>query len=110
MAQHTFLIILVYSLWLASAALSLWAVLWLRIFVLIDLPMATVGGNPWIIRAIDRFGTVVIGLVWLVFVVATEAYFRRLLKGGLPILSITKIFAAEALILAIAYGGHLWLN
>jgi hypothetical protein len=110
MVRYTLLVILTYSLWLASAALSLWAIMWLRIVALIDLSIFMFRKNPWTLRVVDRFGTVILGLVWLIFVVATESYFRRLLERRLSVRPVAKIFAAEALILTIAYGGHLLLN
>ncbi len=105
--QQALRLILTYTLWLASAALSLWAVLWLRIVLLLDLPMAIPTINPWALSAIDKFGTVLLGALWLVFVVLSEPYFRRLLNNELPIINVVKVFALEGLLLGVAYGAHL---
>jgi hypothetical protein len=84
--------------------------MWLRNVILIDLSLIIFRGNPWAFRAVDKFGFVILGLGWLIFVIATESYFRRLLKGRLSASSVAKVFAAEALILFIAYSGHLLLS
>lgn len=110
MVRHTLLIILTYSLWLVSAALSFWVMIWLRNVILIDLSIIIFRGNPWAFRAVDKFGIVILGLGWLIFVIATESYFRRLLEGRLSARSVAKLFGVEALILIIVYGGHLLLN
>ncbi len=34
------------------------------------------GGSRWVLRAVDRFGLVFIGLVWLVYVIFVEQYYR----------------------------------
>ena len=100
------LVVLTYSLWLVAAVIALGIMLWMRILVLIDLPIV-LGVNPWAMRAIDKFGTVGLGLIWLIFAVASEAYFRRLYERQMPAVNILKVFIAEGLILGAAYGGHL---
>jgi len=107
MARRIPLVILAYVLWLASAALSLWAALWLRTVVLIDLPIMTLRLNRWAFIAVDKFGTVILGLVWLLFVLASEADFRKLPERRQPATFVAKVFAIEALVLGAAYAGHL---
>ena len=75
MGRRVLLGVLAYGLWLASAALTLVAALYMRLFLLIDLPIVTLRANRYTQRAADRFGTVLLGLAWLIFVVATEPYF-----------------------------------
>jgi len=101
--------ILVYGLWAVSAALALWAMYWLRVAV-IDLAIIKLRWSPWTLRAVDRFGTVFFGLLWLIVVVATEAYLRRMLGRRLRATHVVMVFAAEALILILAYGGHLLIT
>jgi len=108
--QRVLLVVLTYSLWLASGALSLWTTLWIRVLVLIDVPMFVLRVNPWVLRAINSFGTFALGLVWLIFIVASESYFRRLVEQQLSAISVTKVFIAEALTLGMAYGGHLLIG
>jgi hypothetical protein len=94
-----------YLLWLASAAVTLWLMLNLRLLLLVNLPMRVRNINPWALGAIDKFGTVFFGLVWLIWVVVSEAYFRKFIDGRIAALSIVKVFLAEGALLAIVYVG-----
>jgi hypothetical protein len=85
MAQRVRKNILAYSLWLLSAALGLVAVVQLRQFLLIDFPIMVLfryGLSAYGQRAIDQFGTVLLGLSWMLFVVASESDFRKLVDEG----------------------------
>ena len=100
--------VLAYGLWLASAALALWAFVWLRQFLLIDLPinvLLPIGLSQYGQRAMDRFGTVILGLTWLIFVVASESYFRKLIDRQIQPRRIARLFAVEAVILILAFAG-----
>lgn len=102
--------VLAYGLWLVSGALTLVATLYLRILLLIDLPINVLGANRYTQRAADRFGTVLFGLAWLIFVVASESYFRRIIDGKLGAKQVAAVFAIELLLLGIAVGGHLLIG
>jgi hypothetical protein len=102
--------VLAYGLWLVSGALSLVATLYLRLFLLIDLPINVLGANRYTQRAADRFGTVLFGLAWLIFAVASESYFRRIIDGELSAKQVAAVFAIELLLLGIAVGGHLLIG
>ena len=95
-----------YGLWLASAALSFWAMLWVRIVLLIDLPGDVLAINPFRLAAIDKFGLVILGAAWLVFLIISESFFRKLAQGKLPKGRILRVFAVEALLLSGAYAIH----
>ena len=82
--------------------------IWL--FLLIDLPINVLNTNRYTQRAADRFGTVLLGLAWLIFVVASESYFRRILDGRLTAKQAAIVFAIEVLLLGIAVGGHLLIG
>jgi hypothetical protein len=101
----TWRVVLTYGLWLISAAIAVGIILVMRLFLLVDLPM-TLPVNPWSLSAIDKFGTVILGALWVIFLVLTEFYFRKLLKKGLPSSPILKLFAVEVLVLAVLYLGH----
>lgn len=103
-------IVLVYALWLLSAALSLWTMLWLRVFLLVDVPMALRGISPWALSAIDKFGLFLFGVVWLIFLVVSETRFNKMIGGDLSTRYVIRVFVAEGLLLGLAYGGHLLLN
>ncbi len=63
-----------YALWLVLAALSLWLMLQLRIN-LID-AVVFFDWGPWVLGALDKFGILLLGLGWLVFVLFAEHYLR----------------------------------
>jgi hypothetical protein len=106
MGRRILLGVLAYGLWLVSGALALVAALYLRLFLLIDLPIAVLRADRYTQRAADRFGTVLFGLAWLIFVVASESYFRRIIDGKLTAKQVATVFAIEVLLLIIAVGGH----
>ena len=99
--------ILAYALWIASGALSLWAILLLRPLLLSYLPTQVFQVNPWALGAIDKFGTVVLGLFWLIFIVASEPYFHRLIERDLSIKEVVRVFLIEIAILIGVYGVRL---
>ncbi len=95
---------------MASAALALWAMIRLRQFLLIDFPIIVLmpaGLSQYGQRAVDRWGTFILGLLWLIFAVGSEAYFRKLIDGEVGTKHITAVFAVEALIVVLAMGGSL---
>jgi hypothetical protein len=104
--SRTWRVVLTYGLWLISAAIAVGIILVMRLFLLIDLPMA-LPVNPWSLSAIDKFGTVILGALWVIFLVLTEFYFRKLLKKGLPSSPILRLFAIEIVLLGVFYVGHL---
>jgi hypothetical protein len=95
---------------LVSAALALVAALYLRLFLLVDLPINVLRANRYTQRAADRFGIVLFGLAWLIFVVASESYFRRIIDGKLSAKQVAAVFVIEGLLLIIAVGGHLLIG
>jgi hypothetical protein len=111
MAQRGLRTILAYGLWLLSAAVALLAAAQLRQFLLIDFPIMVLfplGLSRYAQRAMDRFGTVLIGLAWLIFVVASESYFRKLVDEEMEARRVAKLFLVEALIVIAAFAGS-WL-
>ena len=109
MARRISLLILAYTLWLASAALSLWAVLWLRTVLVVDVPIGFLRVSYWSLRLWNFAGSAAVGLVWLVFVLATEEYFRKASEKTLPMMlkRAARVLAAEGVFLGVAYGIHL---
>ena len=78
MAKRIAQIALGYAIWLLSAILSLIAVLYLRSFIVSDLPIELLRVSYWSLRLWNYVGSVAVGLVWLFFVIVTEGYFREL--------------------------------
>jgi len=66
--------ILAYVCWLLVAAVSLLTALIVRNTLNVVWPI--MGGSHWILRAVDRFGLVGLGLIWLVYVILAEHNFR----------------------------------
>lgn len=97
------LTILVYIVWLASAALSLWLILQMRLLFLVDLPLRSQSIDPWALGALDKFGFVALGVVWLILLVVTEELFRRMIRRGLQFRTIAWLFGVEAGLLGVVY-------
>jgi hypothetical protein len=95
--------ILAIVLWMMSAALALWVILQLRALLLNDLPIHVFQVNPWALGAIDKFGTVVLGLAWLIFVMASEPYFHLLFEQKRLVKGLVHLFLAEIGLLAVVY-------
>jgi hypothetical protein len=108
MARRIPLVILAYVLWLASAALSLWAVSWLRTVLVVDVPIGFLRVNPWALRLWNFAGSAVVGLAWLVFVIVSEEYFRKSAEKTLPVMlkRAARVLAIEGVFLGVAYGIH----
>jgi hypothetical protein len=101
---HTVLsVVVAYSLWLASAALSLWLVLQARLLFLIDLPLRSRNINHWAFSAIDKLGFFILGAIWVVFLVVSEEVFRRLISRKVSYRTILRVFIVEGVLLAIVY-------
>ncbi len=99
------LVLLGYVLWLVSAAIAAYTGYWMW-RALLDLGFK-LRVSPWQLRAVDRFGAVILGLMLLIFVVASESYFRRVFRRQRPTMRVARVFVAELLLLGAAYGAHL---
>lgn len=93
--------IAVYTLWIISTILALLTAWFLR-ETIIDLAFVF-KANPWQVRAINNFGTVILGLLWLAFAMGAEGYFRRYLKSGLPMRPLGILFVVQIAVLSLAY-------
>jgi hypothetical protein len=71
---------LAYLCWLCTAAVGMLAVFQTR--NMINALWPVLGGNRWVLRAIDRFGLLFLGLVWLVFVIFVEQHFRSAITAA----------------------------
>jgi hypothetical protein len=105
MAKRIAQIALGYTIWLLSTILSLVAVLYLRSFIVTDIPIE-LQVNPWSLRLWNYVGSVTVGLVWLFFVIVTEGYFRELADKELLIMlrRAAQILTAELMFLGLVYG------
>jgi hypothetical protein len=73
--------VLGYVCWISTAAVTMLSMLLIR--NMLNLVWPLLGGNRWALRAIDRFGLVLMGLGWLVFVLFLENYYRTGVSTGL---------------------------
>ena len=71
--------LLAYWFWILGAAISMLALFMIR--QMLNVMWPALGGNRWAMRAIDRFALVFLGLVWLVFSIFTEQFFRLAITG-----------------------------
>ncbi|MEZ4709144.1 MAG: hypothetical protein R3A44_18195 [Caldilineaceae bacterium] len=91
-----------YAAWIASSAVGLWLVLHLRIN-LIDIGM-WLEASPWIFGAVDKFGTILLGLGWLIAVFLAEMYLRGGLNAGQLYRRIGRVVVLEAVVAAASLG------
>ena len=66
--------ILAYMCWISTAGAGMLAVLQLRNTLNVFWPL--ISDNRWVLRPIDRFGLVLMGLVWLVYVIFVEQHYQ----------------------------------
>jgi hypothetical protein len=101
--------VLGYVLWFASMALSLWAVLMLRVVLISDVPIGLLRVSAWSLRMWNYGGSALVGLAWLVLAMASEGYFREASEETLSVMlrRAAKILSAEVVFLGIVYGIHL---
>ncbi|HEU5013747.1 MAG TPA: hypothetical protein VFT66_14580 [Roseiflexaceae bacterium] len=64
-----------YALWLGLAVLALWLIFQIQA-AMFDLAIAF-RFNPWQVRALDQFGIVTMGLIWLVCIFILEHWLRQ---------------------------------
>jgi hypothetical protein len=63
-----------YLCWLCTAAVGMLAVLQTRNALNVIWPV--LGGSHWVLRPVDRFGLVFLGLLWLMYVIFVEQHYR----------------------------------
>jgi hypothetical protein len=67
--------------WSLTAVVAMLSILLIRNTLNVVWPL--LGGSRWALRPIDRFGLVLMGLGWLVFVLFLEQYYRTGVSTGL---------------------------
>ncbi len=96
----------VYPLWLLAGALGLWLLATLRQVLLTGLALYYVRGSAvraWRAGFCDKAGIVAAGLLWLVFVMATESYFREGAERSLLLRRSALVLGLEVLTIAVAH-------
>ena len=70
-----------YACWASTAVITLLSVLLMRNALNVVWPL--LGGSRWVLRPLDRFGLVLMGVAWLAFVIFTENHYRTGVSTGL---------------------------
>jgi hypothetical protein len=90
------LTLLVIVLWVVTMGLGVVDLLVGRRLIL-EVAIA-LGANPWAHGAIDKFGFLILGIVWLIMIYLVEYYYRRAAELGLRKLLRRFFLVAGALI------------
>lgn len=88
--------------WITASGLAFWILLQLRVNLL-DIFVA-LQFNPWAMSAVDKFGTVIFGLGWLVFALLSEFRLREAVAIHRLRHRLVWLLGSELLILALSYG------
>ena len=97
-----------YALWLALSALGVWLIFAVRP-VLFGLAVQ-LRLNPWQVRALDNFGTVTLGLIWLVGMLLLENYLRQGVVKNRLWRRAARVFLWLAVALGLCYGLQVLLS
>jgi hypothetical protein len=96
-----------YTLWLALSALGV--VMLFQARAVIFAIAVRLGANPWVIRAIDNFGVVTLGLIWLVCILLLEDRLRKGVVQNRVWGRAARVFVIEMVMLAGLYAAQLLL-
>ena len=85
--------VIAYALWLVTAALGFLALLQTRSMINIVWPI--LGGSRWVLRAVDRFALLALGIIWVLYAILAEDRFRssvtlsrqRRFKASMPVVA-----------------------
>jgi hypothetical protein len=97
-----------YTLWIGFSALGVWLIFALR-SVLVGLAFVF-RLDPWQVRAVDNFGFVTLGLIWLIGILVLEYYLRRGVVKNRLWRRAVRVFVALAVLLGLAYGIQLLVS
>ncbi len=101
--RHVVGYILAYLLWLLAITIGLIAVFEARNALNVVWPLLGSGTQwQWILRPVDRFGLVFAGIVWLVYMIFAEDWFR------LAITAVRRREQKGVALTALAGWGHTW--
>jgi len=97
-----------YALWIGFSALGVWLIFAVR-SVLVDLAFVF-RFDPWQVRAVDNFGVVTLGVIWLIGILLLEHYLRQGVAKNRLWGRVVRVFVALAALLGLAYGTQLLLT
>lgn len=90
-----------YALWLGLSAMGIWLIFQARSAIFEVALLLRL--NPWQVRAVDMFGIVTLGLIWLVAIPLLEDYLRKGVVKNRLWGRATRVFLFEAVVLGILY-------
>ena len=106
-AQRAWRFLIVYGLWLVFSAMTFFA--WANLLQVIEgLFFGQV--NPWQLRSIRQFGAVILGIVWLIALLASEAYYRKFLNPKKKLFLLVRLTAIAIGITALIRAANAWIN
>lgn len=91
-----------YALWIGLSALGVWLIFAARA-ALFDLSI-WLRLNPWQVHAVENFGIVTLGLIWLVGILLLEHLLRQGVERNRLWVRAARAFVIEALALGLCYG------
>ena len=97
-----------YALWIGLSALGVWLIFAMR-SLLVGLAF-WLRFNPWVLRAIDNFGVVTLGLIWLMGILLLEHSLRQGVVKHRLWRRAARVFVFEAVALGLCYGLQLFLT
>jgi len=97
--------LLCYLLWVINGALGLLGILIAR--SVLAKAYIRLRLNPWALGAVDKWGFLLLGLVWLIFVVACEGYYREGVPRGKLWPRFARVTGVEGFLVGIGYGVQL---
>jgi len=93
--KKSFLTVMQYVLWAITILLGLWCLLVAR--GAINVAYILTFANQWVLRAVDRFSLLIMGIIWLVAIIIVEDYLGKGVDRGDLYKRFLKIAGAEVL-------------
>ena len=93
--KRSFATVMQYVLWAVTILLGLWCLLAAR--AAINLAFIFTFANRWVLRAVDRFSLLIMGIVWLIAIIIVEDFLGKGVDKGDLYKRFLQIAAAEVL-------------
>ncbi len=97
--KRSFTVIMQYLLWAVTILLGLWCLLVAR--GAINIGFIIIFANRWVLRAVDRFSLVFMGIVWLIAIIVVEDYLGKGVDKGDLYKRFLKVVSAEVILGAL---------
>lgn len=91
-----------YAMWFALCILAGWAML--QVLYSVTIVALRFRISPWALGLTENVAAIVLGLLWLGWVVALEVYLRDAVPRNRLLSRMTKALVVELLVLGLAYG------